>query len=670
MDFGNSNLRSEAIVSDVPVIQLPLDEATLNTLLDRAIADANTKLAEKQIIERSDKNRRFWRGQHVDASRLDSSYQSPHVDNIVYQDEESRITLASARVPEITIAPPKDETQMIEKAKRLQRSIRNRIDNNTIKRLIKDGLRMHDLDLIAIVKCRWDANRGKNGDFVFELLDSRSVTFSATSRIVHDGYTAEHCDIIIHWLEEPTQLVLSKFPQKAEQLKALWGFDQIPSKLRYAEAHFTWYDQQGQLVEGVAWKYNQLILGSDRTPYFDYKGRPYINNESGQIELKFNNHFDRPRKPFMIFSYQNLLDWVYDTTTPFEQAIKINAIVNRRERQITEIADRTVPKLVFSSHAFKSGDAEKYVAKMNNPRDHILLTGQIDDIRKAVMIVQGNAPDRVLYEDVAALRGRIDSLFNTHGTTRGDVRSGESGIARQIAREGDLTITDDIVDFVVERIVFEMANWAIHMMKMYYHTPRPIKNLGRDGEVEFDEVSNDDIDDDIDVLVKVSATDPQLRRANATDAVNNKTTDPFSYMEDMDIPMPKERVKRLVSWMRGGQDLYKNYLDMLGIDDEMFDSAAQAQKDIGELMNGKSVQLSQLPDTAYVEKIAEFMQSPDFQNAEPQAQNALQQHVAKMKQMVNNQLQNGQQGNENNPGQDAGIPAAAGPQGQPTAPVA
>lgn len=665
MDFGNQQT-TEQITSSTPVLSLPLDDTQLNIVLNQVISESSAKLAEKKITERQDINRRFWRGAQVDSAKLDISYQTAHVDNIVYQNEENRIVLAASRVPEITLAPSKDDSELIEMTQRVQRSVRNRIDSNTIRRLIKDGLRHHDLDLIGIIKVRWDQNKGKNGDYVFELVDPKSVMFSARSKIVHDGFTAEKCDVIIHWIEEPTQLVLSKFPQKRAQLESMFGMSQLPQTMRYAEAHFSWYDQQGKLVEGVAWKYDNIIMGSTRTPYFDYQGMPWINPETGQIEMKQRNHFTQPRKPFILFSYQNLQDWVYDTTTPFEQAIKINSIVNRRERQITEISDRTVPKIIFSKKAFKSGDAEKYIAKMNNPKDHIQLTGDTEDIRKAVMVIQGNAPDRILYEDIAALRSRIDSLFNTHGTTRGDVRSGESGIARQIAREGDLTITDDIVDFVVERVVFEMASWAVHMMKMYYTTPRPIKNMGKDGEIMHDEVSSDDIDEDVEIIVKASATGPQERRANATTFANAKITDPYTFFEDMDVPQPKERTKRLISWQRGQDDFYRNYMQMLGIKDEQFDSAAKAEDDIEKIVNGKRVDLDSMPDTKYVQTIADYMQSPQYKNIGPEGQYAMQQHIAKMREMVNNQVQDASQ--QPQP-QAAGIPAAAGPQGQPATPT-
>lgn len=662
MDFSNRNLTTEQVTSNTPVLTDRLDEGQLVVILDQTIAEAQNKMSEKRINDRQDINRRYWKGQQVDTAKLDTRYQTAHVDNVVYQNTENRIVLASSRIPEITLAPPKDESELIARTKRAERSIRNRIDSNTIKRLIKDGLRHHEVDLIGIIKVRWDPRKGKQGDYVFELIDPKSVVFSSRSKIVHDGFTVEGVDVLVQWLEEPTQLVLSKFPAKAQQLKDLWGFTQMPQKIRYAEAHFAWYNQQGELVEGVAWKYGNIILDQTRTPYYDYQGAPWINPETGQFELKKRNHFDRPRKPFILFSYQNLQDWVYDTTTPLEQAIKINAIINRRERQITEIADRTIPKIVFNKNAFKSGDAEKFVAQMNNPRDHIQLTGENDDIRKAVMVIQGNAPDRILYEDVAALRGRIDSLFNTHGTTRGEVRSAESGISKQISREGDLAITDDIVDFVVERVVYEMASWGVQMQKLYYTTPRPIRNLGRDGEVQYDETSAEDIDDDIEVMVKASATDPALRRANAQDFANAKVTDPYSYFEDMDVAMPKERVKRLVSWMRGSQDFYRDYMDMLGIQDEMFDSTAKAQADLDKVINGDNVTPEQIPDQAYAETLVDFVQDEERMGAlDEEQQQRVMEYIAKVRQMVDNQS------NETGaPGQATqGLPAAAGAEGFP-----
>lgn len=670
MDPFSHSFTTEYITSDTPSLSLPIDEAELVTIINQVISESQTRYGEKRIKERQTTNRRYWRGQQVDTTKLDTTYQTAHVDNVVYQNEENRITLASSRLPEITLAPPDENPDTIERTKRAERSLRNRIDSNTIKRLIKDGLRQHDLDLLACIKVYWDKNRGKNGDYVFRLVDPRSLIFSSRSKIVHDGFTAENCDIIIEWIEEPTQLVLSKFPKKRQQLETMWGMSAKPQKMQYAEAHFSWYDAQGQRIEGVAWKYGNVMMDVSKTPYFDYEGVPFVNSEKGTIDNKKRNHFDFARKPYILFSYQNLGEWVYDDTTPFEQAIKINSIVNRRERQITEIADRTIPKMVFGSGAFKSGDAEKYVAKMNNPRDHIQLTGKADDVKKAVMVVQGAPPDQVLYMDANVLRGRIDSLFNTHGTTRGEIQgAGQSGISKQITREGDLTISDDIVDFMVERVVFEMASWGLQMSKMYYTTPRKIRDLGSDGEIQFGEVSTEDIDDDILPIVKASSTDPQIRRSNSGQFVSAKVIDPFTLFEDMDVTNPKERVRRWVSFMRGNQDMWRGYLDMLGIEDDMFDPGAQARKDIEKLKKGESVEPPAKLSQEYVQVIAQFKQSGQLEQLPPDAQQRFQEYIQQLKQSVDEQANAAQQqppqGQSGQQPPAAGVPAPASPQGLP-----
>lgn len=162
MDFGNRY--TEQITSNTPVLDINMSESAINSVLTQVISESMGKMSEKKITERQDINRKFWRGQQVDNSKLDSSYQTGHVDNVVFQNEENRIILAASRVPEITLAPSKDDPELLEKTKRVQRAIRSRIDSNTIRRLIKDGLRHHDLDLIGIIKVRWDKNRGKDGD--------------------------------------------------------------------------------------------------------------------------------------------------------------------------------------------------------------------------------------------------------------------------------------------------------------------------------------------------------------------------------------------------------------------------------------------------------------------------------------------------------------------------
>lgn len=646
----------EQVLIEHPPLHLPIDDALLIATLDEALRESLEQRKNNNIDDRSKEANNFWKGQHVNEQALDKRYQMAHVDNVIYQDLENRIMLAAGRTPDIIFTPPDRSQKSMEASQSLQSVIRERIDSNTIKRLLKDGLRNMHTDFIAVIKPRWDVHRS---DFSFELLLSENVYFAKGSKVPHDGFTIDGTPIVLQWVDEPLKVVMAKFPAAAQQLLSKLAManrdkNKLPSHVRYLEAHFTWYSDNGEPIEGVAWKFQDLILDKMREPYYDWDGD--------------KNFFDMPHKPYILFSYQNRGRDVYETTTTVEQAIPVNRIVNKRLRQVTELADRAVPKL-----AFKGGLITAEMARniSSSPKEAIMLTTEVDDIRKEMAVIPAQPANRLLYEDLLANRGRIDSLFATHGTTRGENRGEESGISKQISREGDLVTSDDIVDIVLERVVYEMACWALQFMRLYYDEDRdPVRLADKDGGVDFVKLSREVIDTGVDVVVKASTNDKQIRRSDAMQMLEAKAIDPYTLFEDLDVPNPKERLKRLLSFQMStatpGGD-FKPYLKTLGIELEEGDEVAESERaraDIAALKNGQQAPADQPPTEAYLAEFIRFINGPEFAELPPETQAMFQQHIQQLRQ----QLEQGEQQPQQQPGAPAEQTAPTAPSAPPAAP--
>ena len=269
--------------------------------------------------------------------------------------------------------------------------------------------------------------------------------------------------------------------------------------------------------------------------------------------------------------------------------------------------------------------------------------------------VVGQAPHPMLFNDLVANRGQIDAKFSTHGTVRGEVQNqAESGISKQITREGDLVTSDDIVEIVVERAVEEMASWAIQMEKLFYDKPHFVRNMGEDGELLYAEVTRDLIDDGIGVGVKASAVDKATRRAQALELAGTKAIDPLTLAQDLDLSNPKERTRRLLLFQMGEQDQWARYMQETGlIEDDQEEGAMgadQARSDIQALVAGQSPQPQGIPDEAYVQAFAQFVNSPDFDNLDKDSQNRVRDYVRTLRQQVNQPT--GGQGAIEPPGQE------------------
>ena len=641
--------QQEQVIDQTTALSLTIEDNDIISVINEKIGKWNSYSKKIRLDDRRKLNRDFWKGDQLDLSKLDLRYQVPYIDNIIFDDLETRIALVAGRMPDIIVTPPSEESQSIQNAKDIQDVLEYRLSTSMTKRLMKDALRNYYLDFIGVIKCRWDKNKGENGDFVFELVRANRIGFDETATIPHDGFSADNCDLIFEWIEEPVAVVMSKFPKVKDKLTAMLGGSQsltqkrMVSKIRYRECWFRWYGNDGSLQSGVCWIYNNLVLSKEKNPYYDWNGDTKITaDQTGQYQSNkvYKNFFDQPRMPYMLLSYQNLGESVIDDTTAVEQAIALQKISNKRGAQITELADRVAPRYTFMGSVISKEEARRVDPK--DPTESIWLDSPTtDDIRKGMMITQSAPPPPILYQDQAAIRQRIDSKFSTHGTSRGESNGAESGISKQITREGDLTTADDMSDIVVERVVYEMASWSMQMIKMFYDKPHMIRFKGKDGENINREISQDHVEDGMIAEVKASSVDKQTRRADAMALVQSKSIDPQTLFEDLDVDNPKERTRRLLAFQNGVNDGYTSYMqevegDAQGAEQSM--QPHQAQQDLQAIVSGQPVEPTGIPSAEYVQIFADYASGAEFDQQPPEVQQAIVAYIQKLQQKVNEKV--------------------------------
>jgi len=620
-----------------------IDDNDLVAVINRKEAEAQqyTKNVLK-LPERVKTNNNFWIGKQFDEGAFEN-WQVPYKDNLIWQDTETRIALAASRMPDIILTPADvNDVKKKEATKTLQRGLDIRFKTDTIKRLIKNGLRHNHLDFIGILKCVW--NKEKD-DYEYVTVRPDRMILDHTATIPEDGFTADNMDFISEVIEEPLAVIAAKFPGKKDELYAAVGITrgtsrQLMRKYKYKEIWMSWWDAQGKKQEIVCHKYQNLILDKGKDPYWDYTGyektTDRIDETTGfnKTETLFHNHLPFPRKPYILFSHTNLGKDPYEDTTPVEQAIPLQKFANKVGRQIAEISARAVPKIGFSGKFITKEEARRVT---NDPDENIWLK-DADDIRQAISVIPASPPSMVLSQELTSTRSQIDSKFSTHSTTRGERIAQESGISKQITREGDLSISDDIVSICVERVVYEMANWAVQMIKLNYDKAHYVRDVGPDGEAVQLELSRDKIDDGIAVNVKASSVDKSERRAIALQLASRKGIDPFSLAEDLDLSNPKERTKRLILFSTND---FPAYFKELGIDMPVQGGAGgsdveQAQVDIQRLMGGEDVQPPEQLSTDYVNTIRGFVNSPEFPAQDPTVQERIKSFIGLMRQKLSN----------------------------------
>ena len=579
------NDRDEQVIDETPVLSLPIDDNDLLSVMRDKIEASEKYYKSKKLEQKRKQNEEFYLGDQMDEESM-YDYQKPaYKNNMIWEDLERQCTTASNKLPDI-ICTGLDRDGV----KSLQDELERRITNDAGKRVIKDGLRQRAINYLAAVKFRWDSNKGEKGDFVYELCDIKSMLIDHTAKIPQDGFTADNMDFIGEWIEEPLSLVFTKFPDKKSELMQIFNYKQMTAKryatkIKYLEFWFTWYSPDGTIMEGVAWRYKNLILGKNKNPNWDYDGydHPFlkpadkIHPEKVETETKhvYNNFFERPRKPYIFFSFRNLGKDPMDDTTAVEQSIPMQKIVNKRGRQITEIADATVPKQVFGNGITKEDAANV----THDPSESLWFN--TEDVSKAYGSIAGSPPSPMLLEDLNASTQVIDSKFATHQASKGELNAVHmSGLARQLMMQGDITMADSIVMTVVNRVILEMAMWAVQMMKVYYDEDHYSRTMGDDGQMVEKIINNGMITDGVLVHIKANTTDQASKKQDAQDLFKAQAIDPLTLYEDMDVSNPKERVKRLLAWLKGQGpqgDGFATYEQEIGIVDNSQQNSSEAQ---------------------------------------------------------------------------------------------
>lgn len=556
----------ESVVDATPSLSLPVEDRDLVSILNQKVKASEAYFDKKKIKERRRMNEDFFLGNQIDKGSLHAFQDPAYQDNMIWEDEERRITMASGQLPDIIITGPDKNGGKI-----LQDVLSERVTGDVGQRIVKDALRSMDLNFIAAVKYRWDENIGETGDYIFELVDPNNMIIDHTAKIPHDGFTADNMGFITEWIEEPLGVVVSKFPKKKDELLSALGYKNITdqravSMIRYQETWFTWYGKAGEIIEGVCWKYKDIVLDKMKNPYWDWDGykKPHLKKDNSGFENKhvYNNYFDRPRKPYIFFTELNIGKDAMNATSVIEQVIPLQKIVNKRGRQITEISDNAVPKKVFGPGMTK----EQASLITNDPNQNVWID-DVPDLRAAMVTIPGQPPNPMLYTDKTEAKSAIDSKFATNQATKGELSGIHmSGYARQLSMQGDMTMSNGLVISVVNRAVREMAEWPVQLMKLFYDQEHYYEAEGDDGVFLKAIITNDLIVSGTKVDIKANTVDKTTRKNNAMALLPVKGIDPLSLLEDLDVPNPKERTQRLLAYnMASETGDYTQYLKIVGI---------------------------------------------------------------------------------------------------------
>lgn len=536
-------------------------------------------------------------------------YEARYSNNKIYEIEATLKPVAMSHMPDLIVTPGQQTEESEQSADDVSTAINEDIKKRENRQVLGIAFKHLPVYLTAVIKAIWDP---QVGDYRFINIHPENVIIdsSATSANVDDmQYVFEMQkmtlqEIVMRWPSKKEAMFKKINGRNSEQGED-FALEDLATEFTLWQVWFTWYKQadssqisentpnfeepgnKWEKIEGVLWKYEDIILDKIRNPNFDYEGEEQMftyddpMNENSKRQLSSNelmmgmmtgqlpdniqseqvyfNYFKVPHKPYFFMGYDQWGKVAIDETSRIEQNLYNQSNLNTIGKQIIDTL-KTRTKHIWSGDGGLDGEAIQGM-DMDNPKLNVLVDG---DVNKVHSEVRPERPDQAQFN---ALGQTKEDMFGLAGATAltGQIQT-DVATTNQIAREQNFTRADDLVEDTINAASEWMAKWSMQFIKLRYTEEKWRKLLGNKGKITFLSLKRDKIEDGMEVMIKSSGTDKVKAQRNAQDGakLGPGFTDPISYFKDMEYSDPEERAQMAITFSQDPSTYMTKYI--MGLD--------------------------------------------------------------------------------------------------------
>lgn len=570
-------------------------------------------------------------------------FQIEYKNNRLFSSIETLVALVVSRPPMPMVLQSYDTEASYELAQQLQKVLLCKYEDLYLKgkfQMIARHLLMGYR--LAVMKYRWDDTVGnlqedgtRFGDLAVDVVRPQRIVLDAGAQYIDD------IPLIAEYRSSILDELCVKYPDKKDEILTESGKKggKLTSREGYVEIHFTTY-QQGKRVEGIVWKYGNVILDSMKSPFWNYDET--YQDEQGNVRQ--SNFLTRPTKPYVLFNFLNLGKWVVDDTSLMEQAIPLQKTVNKIGRQIIENAEQANTGTIFNSVMVKEADVAKL---LGDPGEKIMSTG---DVREAATRLPYNHLEEYVIQEKFDARNEIDNIFATHGAIRGEVSKSKTLGQDVMSQRGD-SARINVLATSIEDGADRLYKGITQCIKVLYDIPQLFRYSGEDNMTNFFSYGRDQVEDNASVRVKTGSILPEDPNAKKDETIQMLgVLDPLSIAEGLGKENPIEWAKRNF-YYRILPDKYMT--EVLKIDpNEGQGQDPSALQHIDALNQGQEVPPEPSPTKEHLATHQAFIEAPEFKSLPPEVQALHIQHV--QQEVLNGKQQMGM------PEERPGLPAGQG----------
>ncbi len=593
------------------LLKLSMKDVDMIREIDVDILDSTPLWSMMKKVQ--EENEQYYLGEQLDRSRF--KWELPTAENLLYGHQETIISIITSkrRDPLVLSARDTDESKVL--AGETQQFLGWKWNDENMIVKFEDWVRQASIARIGVFKIRFNPDKDD-----FEIYNLRADRIMV-DKDATDEYNAK---FIVEFKEDTLGDLIKTYPNAKKELTEVYG-EKLGTLIKYIEY---WTN------EFVVWKVGNILLGKKKNPNWNWDEKDRKESlkklrkqwiektRTEKLENILLNYFNEPRKPYIIVSLKNLGKDIYGDTTDFEQGKVIQDIITRRKRQIDRAAVKGIGREVFSGAFISKEEAKKTIS---NPCSPLWLErGKASD---AVTQIPPALISPVLFNDLQESKTALDNVMGIHGTSRGEQGPQETARGRTILKEGDFGRIDLVVRRIDKKLELLYA-WMMQMAKVYYDEQHYMKMLGKEGAINYLKFSRDNIEDGQEILVKSELTvDKAVQRENATKRLELGLSDPLTYLEEMDVPKPKELARRLVFYNIDPKLYVSQFLMDENTEGAENTPEGRAKQEQMSIMEGEKVAPFNNVDKIHLEVHTKFMKSQEFKDVEIETKQNMVTHV-------------------------------------------
>lgn len=489
---------------------------------------------EGKIKTRQGANKTYYLGKQKMGSSNDTE-DIPISSNLLFEAEETFLPAALAKNPE-----PVVYTDNTEEGNKLATDVKTMLqyhaDTLVLRRKLSLMVRHWSIYFIAIIKHGWDEELK---DIKSEVRNPKNFIFDPEASVDAygdmEGYIGERITV-------SAKKLIELFPKHSAYITIM-----VDGKLGTDCMYTEWWND-----DYCFYTYKDKVLDKHKNPNFNYSKKEMQTDEYGltqEVEVKGNNHFGKPKKPYTFLSVFSLGEQPHDITGLIEQNIPNQNRISRRTMQIDYNLSRANNSDVFSENNFNQQTAKQAAGALAKGNPVLIPAG--GPIGEAIHRLEGQGVDAAFFNELETSKQDLRSIFGTEGISSQQPNEDTTARGMILNQQFDNTRIGGGIGDALEQVADNIFNYWVQLYYVFYDQEHYAAVMGQMKSVEYVTFSSQNLNRRLVISVapdSMKSKDEISQMNQATELFQMGALDPKTLLTILNIPNPEEAAEMAVLW--------------------------------------------------------------------------------------------------------------------------